>query len=323
MPIQLPNLDNKTYDDLMKEITASIPKYSKEWTNFNPSDPGITILELLAWISETLIYRTNRIPEESYINYLMLVSGSYRDEKGKLQHVIYDESDNAHTTLNKYLGMIENGEGNKDIQQMKAETQKYLNSRYRAVTEEDFEKLVLEAPSEIKRTKISTTKNVVEIVLIPEFQNRNKAGLVDAVKNFLKSRLLIGTVIDVKMAEYTEVNLKIILVCESYAKSKIFGSSITFTSFNEIKDNDDTVEASVAKKIFTYLDSIKGGSDRKGWFYGRKLMIYELFYLIEKVEGVKYIKEILESGGSFTEKKIIGLINMKSLEIEIKEESNE
>ena len=38
-------LQNKTYEDLIQEARTQIPLYSKEWTNYNPSDPGVTILE--------------------------------------------------------------------------------------------------------------------------------------------------------------------------------------------------------------------------------------------------------------------------------------
>lgn len=38
-------LQNKTYEDLMQEARIQIPLYSKEWTDFNPSDPAITMLE--------------------------------------------------------------------------------------------------------------------------------------------------------------------------------------------------------------------------------------------------------------------------------------
>lgn len=41
------NLDDKTYQDLMAEALNKIPLYSREWTNFNRSDPGITILQNL------------------------------------------------------------------------------------------------------------------------------------------------------------------------------------------------------------------------------------------------------------------------------------
>ena len=35
----------KTFEDLMQEARTQIPLYSKEWTNFNPSDPAVTLLE--------------------------------------------------------------------------------------------------------------------------------------------------------------------------------------------------------------------------------------------------------------------------------------
>lgn len=36
---------DKTFEEWMEEAVQKIPMYSSEWTNFNPSDPGITILE--------------------------------------------------------------------------------------------------------------------------------------------------------------------------------------------------------------------------------------------------------------------------------------
>jgi len=39
------NLGSKTYEDRITEGIMQIPLYSSEWTNYNPSDPGITILE--------------------------------------------------------------------------------------------------------------------------------------------------------------------------------------------------------------------------------------------------------------------------------------
>lgn len=41
------NLNDKTYQELISEAIMQIPLYTSEWTNFNPSDPGMTILENL------------------------------------------------------------------------------------------------------------------------------------------------------------------------------------------------------------------------------------------------------------------------------------
>lgn len=73
MPITLPNLDNRTFTDLLAEMRSLIPRYGKTWTNYNPSDPGITLLELLAWLAEMVLYRLNRIPDRSYLSFLELL----------------------------------------------------------------------------------------------------------------------------------------------------------------------------------------------------------------------------------------------------------
>lgn len=41
-------MDEKTYEELIGEALSLIPVYSKEWTNYNQSDPGITILQNFA-----------------------------------------------------------------------------------------------------------------------------------------------------------------------------------------------------------------------------------------------------------------------------------
>ena len=61
MPLQLPNLDDRRYTDLVEEARGLIPTYAPEWTNHNPSDPGITLVELFAFLSEMLLYRLNRV----------------------------------------------------------------------------------------------------------------------------------------------------------------------------------------------------------------------------------------------------------------------
>ena len=38
---------NKTFEERFVDVMSKLPLYSEEWTNYNPSDPGITILENL------------------------------------------------------------------------------------------------------------------------------------------------------------------------------------------------------------------------------------------------------------------------------------
>ncbi len=73
MPLPLPNLDNRTFADLTLELRSLIPRYDKAWTNHNPSDPGITLIELFAWLAEMLMYRMNRIEKGNYLTFLDLI----------------------------------------------------------------------------------------------------------------------------------------------------------------------------------------------------------------------------------------------------------
>ena len=73
MNITPPILDDSSYDDLRKRLVNRIPVFNPEWTDHNPSDPGITLLELFAYLGEHVIHRFNQIPETTYIEYLNLL----------------------------------------------------------------------------------------------------------------------------------------------------------------------------------------------------------------------------------------------------------
>lgn len=73
MPLTIPTLDNRRYQDLLNEALARIPVHNPEWTNFNQSDPGVTLLELFAFFTETLLYRSNRMPEVNRRTFLSLL----------------------------------------------------------------------------------------------------------------------------------------------------------------------------------------------------------------------------------------------------------
>lgn len=76
--IPVPELDDRRWQDLVEEARALIPTYAPEWTDHNPSDVGITLVELFAWLVETLIYRLNRVPDKHYAAFLNLL-GIRRD----------------------------------------------------------------------------------------------------------------------------------------------------------------------------------------------------------------------------------------------------
>lgn len=74
MPLPAPNLDDLRFQkDLVDEARRRIIRYCPEWTDYNLSDPGITLIELFAWMTELLTYRLNRVPDKSYVKFMELV----------------------------------------------------------------------------------------------------------------------------------------------------------------------------------------------------------------------------------------------------------
>src|SRR5215510_4579727 len=73
MPITLPTIDDRRYQGLVDEALARIPVYTPEWTNFNRSDPGVTLIEVFAFLTESLLYRANQIPERNRRKFLSLL----------------------------------------------------------------------------------------------------------------------------------------------------------------------------------------------------------------------------------------------------------
>src|SRR5262245_15575453 len=73
MPLTIPSLDDRTYQELRDEALARIPVHTPEWTNFNESDPGVTLIELFAFLTENLLYRSNQIPERNRRKFLTLL----------------------------------------------------------------------------------------------------------------------------------------------------------------------------------------------------------------------------------------------------------
>ncbi|HYT65466.1 MAG TPA: baseplate J/gp47 family protein [Vicinamibacterales bacterium] len=73
MPITLARIDDRRYDDLVAEALGRASVHTPEWTNLTRSDPGVTLIEVFAFLTETLLYRANQIPERNRKKFLQLL----------------------------------------------------------------------------------------------------------------------------------------------------------------------------------------------------------------------------------------------------------
>ncbi len=73
MAIPSPNLDDRTFVQLVEGARNRIIASCPEWSDLSVSDPGMALLEVFAFITETMIYRLNRVPAKAYIEFLRLL----------------------------------------------------------------------------------------------------------------------------------------------------------------------------------------------------------------------------------------------------------
>jgi predicted phage baseplate assembly protein len=76
MALPVPNLDDRRFQDLVDEAKRLVQQRCPEWTDHNVSDPGVTLIELFAWMTDQVVYRLNRVPDRHYVKFLELIGVS-------------------------------------------------------------------------------------------------------------------------------------------------------------------------------------------------------------------------------------------------------
>lgn len=89
MALQAPNLDDRKFQDIVSEARSKIPLYCPKWTDYNLSDPGVTLIELFAWMVDMLLYRLNRVPEKNYIKFMELIGVQLEPPKPATANVTF------------------------------------------------------------------------------------------------------------------------------------------------------------------------------------------------------------------------------------------
>lgn len=73
MPLPIPNLDDRRFQNLVDEAKRLVQKRCPEWSDHNISDPGVTFIETFAYMTDILLYRLNRVPNRNYLRFLELI----------------------------------------------------------------------------------------------------------------------------------------------------------------------------------------------------------------------------------------------------------
>jgi hypothetical protein len=274
VPVELPNLDDRTYADLVDEARALIPTHAPEWTNHNPSDPGITLIELFAYLSEMMIYRLNRVTDRNMLAFLKLLNGDPQWQPPAGQ----------------------------SLPDAVRETVLAMRQPYRAVTCSDFERLALNfdaldvevgAPPQVARTRCVPRRDLVaedpanrgtdepahvSVIVVPfrmgdEKLPRPTDDLRRAVQKYLEPRRLITTMIHVAEPVYLPFTVRLTVSL----------------SPDTIALDQTAILGEIENALQIFFDPLVGGEDGAGWPFGRNVYLSEIYNLLDRQRGVDYV----------------------------------
>ena len=60
-----PRLDDRTAEQIREELVSRIPMHAPDWTERDPSDPGMALIELFAHLASGLVTRINDAPRRT------------------------------------------------------------------------------------------------------------------------------------------------------------------------------------------------------------------------------------------------------------------
>lgn len=67
-----PDLFQRRFQNLMEIGRAQLPALAPDWTDHNAHDPGVTLMELLAWVAEAQLYSLSRIRRDERLAFAAL-----------------------------------------------------------------------------------------------------------------------------------------------------------------------------------------------------------------------------------------------------------
>src|SRR4051812_36808042 len=68
-----PRLDDRGFQELVDEAKRLVMRRCPEWTDHNVSDPGVTLIETFASMTDAMLYRLNRVPGRLYVKFLDMI----------------------------------------------------------------------------------------------------------------------------------------------------------------------------------------------------------------------------------------------------------
>lgn len=276
MPLTLPDLDDRSYADLIAEARSLIPALAPDWTDHNPADPGITLIELFAWLIEMLLYRINQVTDDNRLAFLRLLNGP------KWQH-----------------------DPKKSVDEEVRATVLALRRPARAVTAADFEYLALRVkgvarahclPRRYLATGQTYTENTkdepthVSVVVVPDAgyePEELSQELCNRVLKELEPAQLLTTRLHVVSPITIEIGLALTVRTPARAWRRPDKVDAEATLTLTIHSGDEMHGERLLKAAEEALRSLL--EPREGWAFGRDIYLSELYDCLSRLPGADYV----------------------------------
>jgi hypothetical protein len=293
MSLQLPNLDDRRYEDLVAEAISLIPTYAPEWTNHNPSDPGVTLVELFAYLSDMLIYRINRVTSRNVLSFLKLLNGTNWDpftDKPDEKELSGPEKQ----AITQKLNDLPDDELRQLVARQLPLAIKRLRKLERAVSREDFETLALEASPDAARARCLPRRNLdvdlegereghVSVIVLPTIKAETEgkiADVISAVNKYLAPKLLLTTRLHVVKAIFVGLTIETSVALRPDQKQ-------------ESGNDRDNITARIRQEVERFFNPRPDPArNTPGWPFGRNIFASEVYALLDQLPFVDYVTDV-------------------------------
>jgi predicted phage baseplate assembly protein len=99
MALPTPDLDDRRFQQLVDDAKRMVMARCPTWTDHNVSDPGVTLIETFAYMTDVLLYRLNRVPDRLYLKFLELIGLQLFPATSALTGVTFYLSSPAQATM--------------------------------------------------------------------------------------------------------------------------------------------------------------------------------------------------------------------------------
>jgi hypothetical protein len=256
VPIPVPNLDDRKWTDLVEEGRDRIPACAPEWTDHNASDPGITLIELFAYFTEMLVYRSNRISRRHLRAFLRLLIGPDVKHSGPIDERLRDairglaDVERAVTAADYELlaGRVHG------VGRAYCLPQRNLSSAHPAAA-------TTEAPGH------------VSVLILPETAEEAPHRLLESVRHALDAARMVGTRLHVRSPKFITVRVR-----------------ATLQVAPGVSPEDVRLDA--IQSLTDYFDPLRGKYAR--WPLGRSVYVSEVCQALQQVRGVVVARKTID-----------------------------